>query len=64
MLAILSLFSLSSPSFNYTSLSFVSMKVIALKWLRTFECKESKRKAFKLGLASAILLARSSTRYI
>nr|POE94974.1 hypothetical protein CFP56_51130 [Quercus suber] len=36
---------------------FAKNKVITLKRLRTFECKESRRKAFKLGLASAVLLA-------
>ncbi|KAL0000977.1 hypothetical protein SO802_014758 [Lithocarpus litseifolius] len=32
-------------------------KVITLKRLRTFECMESRREAFKLGLASAVLLS-------
>ncbi|KAL0000976.1 hypothetical protein SO802_014757 [Lithocarpus litseifolius] len=36
---------------------FAKNKVITLKRLRTFECKESRRKAFKLGLAAAVLLA-------
>ncbi|KAK7825302.1 hypothetical protein CFP56_033558 [Quercus suber] len=36
---------------------FAKNKVITLKRLRTFERMESRREAFKLGLASAVLLA-------